>query len=91
MNQEELAEFDELVKKLPKVEKKVKDNNIMVRVDGGLFRAVMSVAYKYGNQNMSEVVRKCIVASLDEVAEQLKKETADAKEARSKFAKSKNW
>jgi coenzyme F420-reducing hydrogenase beta subunit len=88
MEPNEIAEMEELVKKLPKVERVLekKENMIYVRADGGLFRAVMSVAYKYGQQNMSEVVRRCIVKALDEVETDLKKEKEARDKALSKFA-----
>jgi pentose-5-phosphate-3-epimerase len=85
MNKDEIAEFEEMIKKLPTLEKKVKDNTIKVRVDGGLFRAVMSVAYQYGNKNMSEVSRRCIAKALDEVSKDLKREKEAREKELSKF------
>lgn len=76
MKKQEESELEELLQRLKEVNEKMpkrkKDNMIRALVDEGTFRAVMAVAYKYDNGNMSDVVRRCINNSLDVVSLQLR-------------------
>lgn len=48
------------------------ENQISVRVDQHTFRRIMAIAYKYGDGQMSSIVRMCIDTALDDVESYLK-------------------